>query len=92
MRYLKSSLALLTISLAVNGCGFGVPEFPEVYQCAYAGNPRAFYCVNTVTKAKLKLPLDDSRMKGAQCLSASDYKKSEAWTKSVIELAKTRCQ
>jgi hypothetical protein len=65
---------------------------PGVYQCQYSGNPRAFYCVNTKTKEKIKLSADDPSMKAAQCLSADDYKKSEAWVKSVIEIAKTRCQ
>jgi hypothetical protein len=69
-----------------------LPDFPEVWQCQINGNPRAFYCVNTETKKQMKLPIDDPSMKGAQCLSADDYKKSEAWVDAVINIAQIRCK
>jgi hypothetical protein len=62
---------------------------PAVWQCQYNGTPRAFYCVNSKTKEKKKIEADSLEMKASQCLSASDYKKSEAWIKAIIDLAKT---
>ena len=90
-RIKQTSLILLS-GMFLASCAPGVPDMPEVYQCQYSGKPRAFYCMNTKTKEKIKLSADDPSMKAALCLSADDYKKSEAWVKSVIELAKTRCQ
>ncbi len=83
--------ALLTIGLS--GCGRGIPDFPDnVFQCQYNGTPRAFYCVNVKTKDKMKIPGDSSAMRAAQCLSADDYKKSEAWVQTVVALAEKRCK
>lgn len=92
MKYGTAKILLCLTSLVmISGCAPGVPEPPETFQCAWNGSPRAFYCVNTKTKARLKIDALDARMKAAQCISADDYKKNEAWVKSVIELAKTRC-
>lgn len=77
--------------LALAGCGLNVPPPPEDYQCSVNGNPRAFYCVHSKTKERLIIPINDNRMKGAQCLSATAYKRYEKWVQSIIELAKTRC-
>lgn len=87
--FLKISLALLTISLL--SCGSLVPDFPEIWQCQVNGSPRAFYCVNTKTKEQKKIAIDSSEMKAAQCMSAEDYKKSEEWVQTVINIANERC-
>lgn len=87
-----NKIKLCLISLGLSGCGLVVPNPPEIWQCAYAGAPRAFYCVNSETKEKKKLSADDPSMKGAQCMSGKDYKKSEAWVKDVIDIARTRCE
>lgn len=92
MRFSTLKIALLTISLSLISCGDVVPEFPEVWQCQYNGSPRAFYCVNSKTKARMKLDAGSSRMKGAQCLPADDYRQSEAWVQTVKEIAQQRCR
>ena len=85
-------IALLAISLVISGCGTSVPDFPEIYQCAYSIKFNKFRCVNTKTKEAINLKRDDASMEGAQCLSRSDYKKSESWVNMVIKLAKARCK
>lgn len=87
--FLRASLILLTISLA--SCGTAIPDFPEVWQCQYNGNPRAFYCVNTKTKEQKKILANDAVMKAAQCISADDYKKSQDWIATVEQIAQQRC-
>ena len=82
----------MLLVLVLGSCAPGVPEMPEIWQCQFNGTPRAFYCVNNKTKARIKIASDDPMMKAAQCISADDYKKSESWLKGLIELAKTRCQ
>lgn len=83
-------MLLLLTSLALNGCA-SLPPFPEVLQCGYLPQYGKFRCVNTQTHAKLNLRLDDPTMRGAQCLSPNDYKKSEAWVADVVEIAKQKC-
>jgi hypothetical protein len=83
--------ALLITSLSILGCS-QLPPFPEVYQCQFNGNPRAFYCINTKTKERLKIDAGSDVMKGAQCLSADDYLKSEAWVEFVKSQAEKRCK
>jgi hypothetical protein len=80
----------LAISLSVLGCS-QLPPFPEVWQCQFNGSPRAFYCVNSKTKERLKLNAESEVMRGAQCLSADDYLKSEAWVEFVKSQAEKRC-
>ena len=82
---------LLTISLSLFACN-ELPSYPEVWQCAYAGDPRAFYCINTVTKEQKKIDALDDSMRAAQCLSPSDYVKSEAWVSSIKDIARQRCR
>lgn len=84
--------ALFAISLSLAGCASALPEFPEIWQCAFDGNPKAFYCVNTRTGARLKVAADDPRMKGAQCMSLDDYRKSERWVQQVKLIAEQRCR
>lgn len=86
MQSLRISLSLLVLC----GCA-GLPPFPEVNQCGYNGSPRAFYCEDTSTHAQVKKSAEDPSMKGAQCLSANDFKKSEAWVRSVEDIANQRC-
>ena len=88
---LKTNLSLLCF-LCLVGCGSQVPDFPDVYQCQWNGNPRAFYCINVKTKARVKIDADHPHMKGAQCLSADDYKQSEAWVGAVKAIAEKRCK
>jgi hypothetical protein len=82
LRTLKSALLIISLS----SCS-SLPR-PEVWQCQHNGTPRAFYCVNTKTKAKLKLTDVDSRMRGAQCLSPADYLKTEAWVRDLKKRVK----
>lgn len=84
-------MKLLAISLiSLVGCA-SLPPFPEVWQCAYSIKYDKFRCVNTVTHKKINLTRDNPRMEAAQCLSADDYKQSEAWVRQVIEIAKKKC-
>lgn len=82
---------LLTISLSLAGCG-SLPKFPEVWQCSWNGNPRAFFCINTETRARMKIDATSPDMRGAQCLSHDDYRKSEEWVATVKEIAEKRCR
>lgn len=81
-------MGLLIISLV--SCGT-VPKFPEVMQCGYSIKFNKFRCCDTDTKKCVNLKRDDPAMEAAQCLSAADYKKSEAWVQSVIDIANQRC-
>lgn len=81
---------LLAFGASVVACG-SLPPFPEVWQCAVQGSPRAFYCVNTRTEERKKLPIEHSTMFGAQCLSEKDYASSEAWIAKVEQIAQQRC-
>jgi len=83
------SVGLLITSLSLVGCG-AVPSFPEVDQCAYVNG--SFYCINTKTGAEVKLPASAPKMKGAQCMSLADYRKSEQWVATVKQIAETRCR
>jgi len=89
---LKIYVPALAFALSLCGCGKELPEFPEVYQCQVNGSPRAFYCVNVKTKERVKLAIDDPSMKGAQCLSADDYKASERWVADVKQIAQEHCK
>ena len=93
--HLKQALTFvsaLLLSSVLAGCGDRIPNPPEVSQCQWNGKPRAFYCENTVTHEREKIAADDPRMKGAQAMSARDYKKSESWVQTVKEIALSRCQ
>lgn len=82
-------MALLAISLS--SCA-KVPPFPEIHQCAYSIKFNKFRCCNTRSKECFNLSREDERMEAAQCLSADDYKKSEAWVQAVINIANERCK
>lgn len=82
----SSLLKSVLLSFVLSSCGSVVPDFPEVWQCVYKNNK--FYCVNSKTSAKKIV----TNMENAQCLSSSDYKKSERWVAVVRELAEQRCQ
>lgn len=88
-RKLLSSVILVSL---LSSCGSVLPAFPEVWQCAVDGSPRAFYCVNSRTGARRKLPIDSPQMKGAQALSLRDYRRSEEWVSQVKKIAEERCQ
>lgn len=90
MKYLKASTAWLIILISL-GCA-QLPPFPEVYQCQFNGNPRAFYCIDTKTKKQIKVQANDPVMKAAQCLSSDDYLEAQQWVKTVKQIAEQRCQ
>jgi len=83
-------IALLILVPGLNGCATLAPP-PAVDQCQYNGSPRAFYCENTETKKREKISADSSKMKGAQCVSADDYRKGMEYLDYVIEEAQRRC-
>lgn len=86
----RKSVLLITC-LSLSGCA-SLPPFPEIYQCAWNGTPRAFYCVNTQTKARIKIEAQDPSMKAAQCVSADDFKKVQAWVSQVEQVANEKCR
>lgn len=85
--------ALTTIALSLSACE-SLPKFPEVVQYgAHADiKPPGYYGVDSDTGAKFYKPFTDPSMKGAQCLSPEDYKKSEDWVQSIVEIAKQHCE
>jgi len=85
-------MSLLSISLSSCAGAKWVPPPPEVWQCGYSIQFDKFQCVNTKTGEKIKLSRDYPPMEAAQCLSADDYKKSEAWVQAVINIANERCK
>ena len=91
---LKHKLVLLALSVSLVSCGkfAWAPEPPAVDQCAWSVKFQAFYCVNTKTGAKTKIPGTDPRMDKAQALSAKDYNRSEKWANKVKTLAEDHCE
>lgn len=86
------TVLFLTI-LGLSGCKIGgLADPPAVDRCQFNGTPRAFYCVNTVTKVHEKRSIDDPRMKAAQALSADDYRAMQAYTDYLIQQAEIRCK
>jgi hypothetical protein len=77
--------------LMLMGCG-KLPDFPETLQCAYSHSNQLFICVNTKTKAKVRLRADDPWMKNAQCVSLDDYKAGQTWVQTVKRIAERRCK
>lgn len=95
MKFGKVSRMWLIISLSLNlvGCKIGgLADPPAVNLCQFNGTPRAFYCVNTVTKVHEKRALDDPRMKAAQALSVDDYRAMAAYIDYLIQQAEIRCR
>lgn len=82
---------LLAVLLAMFGCG-KVPPFPETWQCAFSYANQKFYCVNTKTKEKRRIPIDSVEMKMAQCVSLDDYKAGETWVQAVKAIAERKCR
>lgn len=90
---MKKLWILSAISLtALISCSTSLPAFPEVWQCQYNGNPRAFYCVNTETKDERIIELSSEEMLAAQCLSADDYVKAQEWVQAVKKLVDEKCE
>ncbi len=86
--------ALLILSLSSVGCSSlpsDIPEFPEVYQCAYSDKFKVFSCNNTRTGKHIDRSLQNPIMEAGQCLSKPDYQASEAWVEMVLEEARNRC-
>jgi hypothetical protein len=89
----KKKLLLLSLSVSLlASCGSVIPAYPPVFQCTWKIKFQKFFCVNTDTKERLAISGSDSRMDGAQALSARDYKKSEVWVSNVKKIAEERCQ
>lgn len=86
-----AKIALLITSLSLSACKT-LEDAPEVWQCQYNGSPRAFYCQNTKTKERLKVPANDPSMKAAQCLSADDYSVMEDYVQYLMQEAQRRCE
>lgn len=79
------------ILFLLSGCSI-LPTFPEIWQCQFNGDPRAFYCVNTKTGEQKKFDLMDPVFKAAQCVSADDYKKVQQWISDSEKIILDRCQ
>lgn len=88
---IKTKTPLFALFLSLSGCS-SLPPFPEVWQCAYSVKFNKFRCCNSNTKECANLKRDDTRMEAAQCLSADDYKASQEWLNSVIDLAQKHCR
>lgn len=92
----KTNILAISLSayfcLGVASCPKNVPEPPEHWECQFNGNPRAFYCENSVTFEQIKVPLESKAMKGAQCLPPNDVKIMSAYWDDLIRLAKQRCK
>lgn len=91
----RAKIALCAISLVVSLAACSqLPPFPEVVQYGYHADVArpGFYGVNTETHARTFRTPDDPIMKGAQCMSLDDYKKSEDWVRQVKEIAERKCK
>jgi hypothetical protein len=82
---------ILFLTSLISGCA-SLPPFPEVNQCGYSVKFNKFRCCDTETKKCFNLKREDPSMEAAQCLSADDYKKSEEWVQSVVDIANRRCK
>lgn len=85
--------ALLILSLSLSACA-AVPQPPRHVQ--YGSYPQVeppgFYGVDSITKERVYRSFFDPEMRGAQCLSASDFKSMQTYIEQLIQLAKQRCQ
>jgi hypothetical protein len=86
-----SRIKILSFAICLEACAY-LPPFPAVNQCLYRYDKQAFYCVNTDTKAQVKIPIASPVMRAAQCVSADDYKKVQDWVSTVKQIAETRCR
>jgi hypothetical protein len=87
--WLRTALVLSLLSLT--SCKV-IKRAPDVWQCTVAGEPKAFYCVNTKTGKRWKLALDDPQMSGAQCVSPDDYLRLQRWVDYLIGQATSHCK
>lgn len=83
-------LRLMLLTICLSACE-SLPPFPAIWQCVYRNDKAAFYCVNTQTKAQLKIPQGAPSMKGAQCVSPKDFNTVQSWITSVKEIAEEHC-
>lgn len=90
MNLTRLKIALCLICLSLSACQ-SLPPFPEVMQCAYSVKFNKFRCCDTETKKCVNVSRDSKDMEAAQCLMADDFKKSEAWVQSVIDIANQHC-
>ena len=81
---------LLCLTSLISACA-SLPPFPPVNQCAYSVKYNKFRCCNTSTQQCFNLKRESPSMEAAQCLSSDDYKKSEEWVQSVVNIANSRC-
>ena len=70
-KYLSLSAILLITLISCST----LPTSPEIWQCQFNGDPRAFTCYNNKTFEERTFPGGHPDMKAAQCLSADDYLK-----------------
>lgn len=88
--FLTTSLSLGLLAIA--GCGSLPPRPHHVQYGVHANiNPPGFYGVDSDSKAHIYRAFGDPAMKGAQCLTAADYKAWAAWVQKVKEAAEQRC-
>ena len=83
---------LITIALILSGCLSHVPKVPEHTKYGFHADiePPGFYGVKSKDNSRDFKELGHPEMKGAQCLTAQDYKRMQRWLDSVIEQA--RCE
>lgn len=87
-------LTLLITSLSLAACGSQLPKAPHHVQYGVHANvsPPGFYGVDNQTKERVFRAFDDRNMKGAQCLTAQDYKEWADWVRAVKQIAERRCK
>jgi len=80
--------------LSISGCGTVFPKPPPHVQYGVHANvePPGFYGVHSETKERVYRDFWDPLMKGAQCVSAADYKQGQAYLKEAREIAEKRCR
>ena len=90
---LKIALISLIIATAfmLTGCA-KLPPAPGIYQCAWAGDPRAFHCVHSTSGNEIVIQAEDPEMYGAQCMSMCDIQSMSAWVENLKSIAEKKCK
>lgn len=86
-----TKVILVVMLLSLIACK-SLEDPPEVWLCQYNGTPRAFYCENTKTKERVKVPADSDYIKAAQCLTADGYQAMQSYMDYLISEAQQRCR
>lgn len=84
---------LATLLSLLLGCG-SLPLQPDAIQYGVHADitPPGFYGTHNKTYTRVFKSFQAPEMKGAQCLSASDYKAYSAWIQSIEQMAFSRCR